>query len=154
MFITSLLVQITVQKSVKLAVYCQLRLILLITGPVAKAKLSTRNSQPISTNCQISKTHVNCYNLHRVHSNQILQVTNDGKHPLLEFAMRYFRDVEMVQSPNGSVIGGQGGQRKKKSKKTKNNKDWTWRDQINTVKWSDQMINVSSGGRFSDWSTD
>jgi hypothetical protein len=33
-------------------------------------------------------------------------VTNDGKHPLLEFALRYFRDVQLLMEGASSSEGG------------------------------------------------
>ena len=72
-------------------------------------------------------------------------VTNDGKHPLLEFAMKYFREgkfepvlSDSTNDPNES------GKEKKKAKKKKSgasDADWTWKDRIDMVKWTDRMIN-------------
>merc|ERR1719242_1542733 len=74
-------------------------------------------------------------------------VTNDGKHPLLEFAMKYFREgkfepvlSDSTNDPNES------GKEKKKAKKKKSgasDADWTWKDRIDMVKWTDRMINSS-----------
>ena len=69
-------------------------------------------------------------------------VANDGKHPLLEFAMRYFREGKEKfdeENPNGSLKD------KKKAKKKKSgasDADWTWKDRIDMVKWTDRMITV------------
>merc|ERR1719394_1180038 len=38
-------------------------------------------------------------------------VTNDGKHPLLEFALRYFRDVQLLMEGASSSEGGGGGKK-------------------------------------------
>ena len=72
-------------------------------------------------------------------------VANDGKHPLLEFAMRYFREgqekFDQEDQHNGSLKD------KKKAKKKKssgaNEADWTWKDRIDMVKWTDRMITVN-----------
>ena len=79
-------------------------------------------------------------------------VTNDGKHPLLEFALRYFRDVQLLMEGASSSEGG-GGKKGKKNKKDKkggggpdgagsNEGDWLWKNQLDMVKWTDRMINV------------
>ena len=53
------------------------------------------------------------------------KVSNDGKHPLLEFAMRYFRESDFDLGP------GEGSLKDKKKKKKKNSKnDWTWKVQV------------------------
>ena len=75
----------------------------------------------------------------------------DGKHPLLEFAISYFRERDkfevVLQSPEEHAEEQKTG-KKKKSKKGKGPKgskseEWTWKDQVELVKWSDRMINVS-----------
>ena len=83
-------------------------------------------------------------------------VTDDGKHPLLEFALRYFRDVQLLmEGASSSEGGGQGGKKGKKNKKDKkggggqdgpgsNEGDWRWKNQLDMVKWTDRMINVGS----------
>ena len=80
-------------------------------------------------------------------------VTNDGKHPLLEFALRYFRDVQLLMEGASSSEGGGGGKKGKKNKKDKkggvgsdggnSEGDWRWKNQLDMVKWTDRMINVS-----------
>jgi hypothetical protein len=57
-----------------------------------------------------------------------LQVSNDGKHPLLEFAMSYFRESNF-EFPNadGSI---KDNNKKKKKKKGAKNSDWTWKEQV------------------------
>ena len=51
------------------------------------------------------------------------KVANDGKHPLLEFAMSHFREIDVI---NGDQeVGG-----KKKKQKKKSKSDWTWKDQV------------------------
>ena len=80
-------------------------------------------------------------------------VTDDGKHPLLEFALRYFRDVQLLmEGASSSEGGGQGGKKGKKNKKDKKGGggpdgntegDWRWKNQLDMVKWTDRMINVS-----------
>ena len=80
-------------------------------------------------------------------------VTNDGKHPLLEFALRYFRDVQLLMEGASSSEGGGGGKKGKKNKKDKkggvgsdvgnSEGDWRWKNQLDMVKWTDRMINNS-----------
>merc|ERR1719195_530680 len=80
-------------------------------------------------------------------------VTNDGKHPLLEFALRYFRDVQLLMEGASSSEGGGGGRKEKKNKKDKkggvgsdvgnSEGDWRWKNQLELVKWTDRMINNS-----------
>lgn len=62
------------------------------------------------------------------------KVANDGKHPLLEFAMSYFREIDVIN-------GDDGGKKKKKKKSSKS--DWTWKDQVELVKWQGHMIDNS-----------
>ena len=81
------------------------------------------------------------------------KVTDDGKHPLLEFALRNFRDVQLLmEGASSSEGGGQGGKKGKKNKKDKKGGggpdgntegDWRWKNQLDMVKWTDRMINVS-----------
>jgi myosin-15 len=81
-------------------------------------------------------------------------VTNDGKHPLLEFALRYFRDVQLLMEGASSSEGGGGkkGQKNKKAKKGggggpdragSNEGDWLWKNQLDMEQWTDRMINNS-----------
>ena len=49
------------------------------------------------------------------------KVANDGKHPLLEFAMTHFREIDVINGDND----------KKKKKKKNSKSDWTWKDQVN-----------------------
>lgn len=74
-------------------------------------------------------------------------VANDGKHPLLEFAMRYFREgrdkfESLDNDPNGSLGKDKGKKAGKKKKSGASDTDWTWKDRIDMVKWTDRMINV------------
>ena len=50
-------------------------------------------------------------------------MANDGKHPLLEFAMSHFREIDVIneQGPKSD---------KKKKKKKASKSDWTWKDQV------------------------
>ena len=72
-------------------------------------------------------------------------VANNGKHLLLEFDMRYFREgqekFDQEDQHNESLKD------KKKAKKKKssgaNEADWTWKDRIDMVKWTDRMITVN-----------
>ena len=75
---------------------------------------------------------------------------NDGKSPLLEFAMSYFREREkfeaMQQAGNDDPKEAKKKDKKKKGKKNSNvsqQGDWTWKDQVDIVKWTDRMISVS-----------
>ena len=73
---------------------------------------------------------------------------NDGKHPLLEFAISYFRERDkfeiVLQGPDDEQ-GDQKGKKKKQKKKSKGGKseEWTWKEQVELVKWTDRMINNS-----------
>ena len=66
------------------------------------------------------------------------KVSNDGKHPLLEFAMSHFRDNNFDIHPHDEAV-----KDKKKKKKKSNKSDWTWKDQVELVKWQDHMIDNS-----------
>lgn len=74
-------------------------------------------------------------------------VANDGKHPLLEFAMRYFREGrEKFDLPEENNQNGSLKDPKKKAKKKKSGAsdgDWTWKDRVDMVKWTDRMITNS-----------
>ena len=50
------------------------------------------------------------------------KVANDGKHPLLEFAMSHFREIDVINNDDGKD--------KKKKKKKSSKSDWTWKDQV------------------------
>ena len=73
---------------------------------------------------------------------------NDGKHPLLEFAISYFRERDkfeiVLQGPDDEQSD-QKSKKKKQKKKSKGGKseEWTWKDQVELVKWTDRMINNS-----------
>lgn len=61
------------------------------------------------------------------------QFANDGKHSLLQFALKYFR---MAKEQN--LVAADGTlQTKDKSKKKKNSKDnaadWTWKEQVSAI---------------------
>ena len=79
-------------------------------------------------------------------------VANDGKNPLLEFAMRYFRDGkekfdQVLSDPEGGQNGSLKHNKKAKAKKKKSgasDADWTWKDSVDIVKWTDRMITVST----------
>ncbi len=54
-------------------------------------------------------------------------MSNDGKHPLLEFAMSYFRESNFeFPTADGSIKEN----KKKKKKKGAKNSDWTWKEQV------------------------
>ncbi|KAF0289480.1 Unconventional myosin-XV [Amphibalanus amphitrite] len=69
---------------------------------------------------------------------------DDGKHSLLQYAMLHFRDAEekynMLREEGGAT--GSIKLEKKKGKK-KGKEDWTWREQVEMVKWSDQPLQAS-----------
>ncbi|XP_043211488.1 unconventional myosin-XV-like [Amphibalanus amphitrite] len=69
---------------------------------------------------------------------------DDGKHSLLQYAMLHFRDAEekynMLREEGGAT--GSIKFEKKKGKK-KGKEDWTWREQVEMVKWSDQPLQAS-----------
>ena len=70
--------------------------------------------------------------------------SNDGKHTLLEFAMSNFRESNFDGIPQVGSIK----QKKKRTKKTKNSSkssksDWTWKDPVERVKWTERMIENS-----------
>jgi len=54
------------------------------------------------------------------------ELSDDGKHSLLQFALRYFRSDKFNLSPE-----------------TIDKNHWTWREQISLVKYSPKMIDVS-----------
>merc|ERR1719322_682686 len=62
------------------------------------------------------------------------KVANDGKHPLLEFAMSHFREIDVINHDDNA---------KKKKKKKNSKSDWTWKDQVELVKWQGHMIDNS-----------
>ena len=64
------------------------------------------------------------------------KVSNDGKHPLLEFAMSYFRQSSFDQNNRDH-------EDKKKKKKKGSKNDWTWKDEVERVKWTDRVIDAS-----------
>ena len=68
------------------------------------------------------------------------QVANDGKHPLLEFAMTHFREIDVINQQPGP---GGPKQDKKKKKKKASKSDWTWKDQVELVKWQGHMVDNS-----------
>ncbi|KAK7013629.1 hypothetical protein SK128_022807 [Halocaridina rubra] len=70
-------------------------------------------------------------------------IVHDGKHSLLQFALQHFRlskEQGLIQS-NGTL------QTNTKSKKKKNNKDhqaeWTWKEQVEMVKFSQSPLTQS-----------
>ena len=74
---------------------------------------------------------------------------NDGKHPLLEFAISYFRERDkfeiVLQGPDDEQGDPKANKKKKQKKKSKGGKseEWTWKDQVELVKWTDRMIGSS-----------
>ncbi|XP_037094410.1 unconventional myosin-XV-like isoform X2 [Pollicipes pollicipes] len=71
---------------------------------------------------------------------------DDGKHSLLQYAMLHFRDAEekynMLRSEDGEITGSMKLESKKKGKK-KGKEDWTWREQVEMVKWTNQPLQAS-----------
>ncbi|XP_044008895.1 unconventional myosin-XV [Aphidius gifuensis] len=82
-------------------------------------------------------------------------VVNDGKHSLLQYAMLNFRQstekFEMMKTADGSISGSlkviESLKNKKKSKKNKNQEkdgaEWTWKEQVDLVKYSPVPIEQS-----------
>ncbi|XP_076381481.1 unconventional myosin 10A isoform X2 [Megalopta genalis] len=81
-------------------------------------------------------------------------VVNDGKHSLLQYAMLNFRQstekFEMLKTADGSISGSlkviESLKSKKKSKKSKGQQDgaeWTWKEQVDLVKYSPVPIEQS-----------
>ncbi|XP_076390888.1 unconventional myosin 10A isoform X2 [Megachile rotundata] len=81
-------------------------------------------------------------------------VVNDGKHSLLQYAMLNFRQstekFEMLKTADGSISGSlkviESLKNKKKSKKSKGQQDgaeWTWKEQVDLVKYSAMPIEQS-----------
>ncbi|XP_074098878.1 unconventional myosin 10A [Cotesia typhae] len=81
-------------------------------------------------------------------------VVNDGKHSLLQYAMLNFRQstekFEMMKTADGSISGSlkviESLKNKKKSKKNKGQQDgaeWTWKEQVDLVKFSPVPIEQS-----------
>ncbi|XP_029046871.1 unconventional myosin-XV isoform X2 [Osmia bicornis bicornis] len=81
-------------------------------------------------------------------------VVNDGKHSLLQYAMLNFRQstekFEMLKTADGSISGSlkviESLKSKKKNKKSKGQQDgaeWTWKEQVDLVKYSAVPIEQS-----------
>ncbi|XP_018045561.1 PREDICTED: unconventional myosin-XV isoform X1 [Atta colombica] len=81
-------------------------------------------------------------------------VSNDGKHSLLQYAMLNFRQstekFEMLKTADGSISGSlkviESLKSKKKNKKSKGQQDgaeWTWKEQVDLVKYSTIPIEQS-----------
>ncbi|XP_048509561.1 uncharacterized protein LOC105693576 isoform X2 [Athalia rosae] len=81
-------------------------------------------------------------------------VVNDGKHSLLQYAMLNFRQstekFEMLKTADGSISGSlkviESLKNKKKNKKGKGQQDgaeWTWKEQVDLVKYSPVPIEQS-----------
>ncbi|XP_043471659.1 unconventional myosin-XV [Leptopilina heterotoma] len=81
-------------------------------------------------------------------------VVNDGKHSLLQYAMLNFRQstekFEMMKTADGSISGSlkviESLKSKKKNKKNKGQQDsaeWTWKEQVDLVKYSAVPIEKS-----------
>ncbi len=64
-----------------------------------------------------------------------------------DIAHSYFREKEKFEMlPSSSNEESVKVSKKKSSKKKKNSNasEWTWKDQVEMVKWTDKMINVSA----------
>lgn len=93
----------------------------------------------------------------RLHDESIYEsgpVVNDGKHSLLQYAMLNFRQstekFEMLKTADGSISGSlkviESLKSKKKGKKNKGQQDgaeWTWKEQVDLVKYSNVPIEQS-----------
>ncbi|XP_058797715.1 unconventional myosin-XV [Phymastichus coffea] len=84
-------------------------------------------------------------------SNGQSPVVNDGKHSLLQYAMLNFRQstdkFEMLKTADGSISGSlkviESLKSKKKGKKGKDGAEWTWKEQVDLVKFSAVPIEQS-----------
>ncbi|KAG8264185.1 Belongs to the TRAFAC class myosin-kinesin ATPase super [Homalodisca vitripennis] len=69
-------------------------------------------------------------------------VADDGKHSLLQFAMHHFRQspekFEMLKTPDGNISGSL-----KVVQGHKKGGDWTWKEQVDLVKYSPSPISES-----------
>ncbi|CAK9816980.1 Unconventional myosin-XV [Anthophora quadrimaculata] len=81
-------------------------------------------------------------------------VVNDGKHSLLQYAMLNFRQstekFEMLKTADGSISGSlkvikslKGKKKNKKSKGQQDGAEWTWKEQVDLVKYSAVPIEQS-----------
>ncbi|KAF2354698.1 SH3 domain [Trinorchestia longiramus] len=69
------------------------------------------------------------------------QFNNDGKHSLLQFALKYFRVAKDMVAADGTL---QANKDKKKKKSSKDNAaDWTWKEQVEMVKFSQSPLTAS-----------
>ncbi|XP_043245681.1 unconventional myosin-XV-like isoform X2 [Amphibalanus amphitrite] len=79
------------------------------------------------------------------HSQGSGSAVDDGKHSLLQFAMTNFRGAEerynLVKDEDGAHSKMLETKNKKNKKKGK--EDWTWREQVELVKWTDRPLRVS-----------
>ncbi|XP_026679337.1 uncharacterized protein LOC103509128, partial [Diaphorina citri] len=57
-----------------------------------------------------------------------LRIEDDGKHSLLQFAMHHFRQFENLKTATGELTTGTGHK--------KSSSDWTWREQLDLVKFT------------------
>ena len=58
------------------------------------------------------------------------------------FSSRYFRGGGGELPPEMLEGGSESLKKSKVKKKKSSGKDWTWKDQVDMVKWTDRMINV------------
>ncbi|XP_075232051.1 unconventional myosin 10A isoform X3 [Lycorma delicatula] len=69
-------------------------------------------------------------------------VADDGKHSLLQFAMHHFRQspekFEMLKTPDGNISGSL-----KVVQSHKKSGDWTWKEQVDLVKYTPNSITES-----------
>ncbi|XP_073998346.1 unconventional myosin 10A isoform X4 [Rhodnius prolixus] len=69
-------------------------------------------------------------------------VSDDGKHSLLQFAMHHFRKspekFEMLKTPDGNITGSL-----KVLQGHKKGSDWTWKEQVDLVKYTNTPITES-----------
>ena len=78
-----------------------------------------------------------------MHSTDSLFESYEFYAQLFDFSNRYFRDGG-GELPPDMLVGATESLKKSKVKKKKSSgKDWTWKDQVDMVKWTDRMINVS-----------
>ncbi|XP_040563865.1 unconventional myosin-XV [Lepeophtheirus salmonis] len=82
---------------------------------------------------------------------ELQPIRDDGKHPLLEFALQHFQEslkirTDIEQSSDKKNTNKKKGKSAKKSSGlsgTVATNDWTWKDQVDLVKWTPNMISNS-----------
>ncbi|CAB4053995.1 unnamed protein product [Lepeophtheirus salmonis] len=86
-----------------------------------------------------------------IKKSELQPIRDDGKHPLLEFALQHFQEslkirTDIEQSSDKKNTNKKKGKSAKKSSGlsgTVATNDWTWKDQVDLVKWTPNMISNS-----------